>query len=443
MSPKKRRLFYLSLILIFLVAGPLIIFRALGYNFKLFERKIVKTGLFYVSSKPENADIYLDGLLTKKRTPTRLSNLKPGEYLLTLKKTGYQSWQKKLNIFAHYTTFADQVVLFKNNPKKDLLISEKILFAKSSTSSSQIAVITESNGIKSLKIINPVNKTIKIIEENIEEEIIDLNWGENKFLVARILEQGKNDLMLFDLIKGVKTKFSSFTIQIFNNLIVSHSNIYGLSGDLIYRIDPYNKKIQALNQKPARDFIVKNNYLYYLTSEEKTTELIRLDLAKNEERFINIYNDITHNFLTLESENLFIVKDNQSFCIFSVNQENQNTCFNHAISQSLLSPNQKKLLYNNEHEIFTYDLTKDEENLITRQSKNIDQVYWYPNSEYIIYNSDQSIKAIECDLRGTINSNLLYSEKAEILNLPSAKEITLLIQNGQNKSDDLINLIIL
>lgn len=442
MNGKRRRIFYLSLILVFFAAGPIIIFRGLGYNFRLNERKIVGTGLFYVASEPNNADIYLNGQLTKKRTPARIASLKQGEYLLTLKKTGFKSWQKKLNIYAHYTTFADQVMLFKNNPTANLVLEKNILFARPSPASSRIAVLWQKDGLKSLQIINPSDRTAETLEDNLEENVSDLYWDDEKYIVVKIGNQEKNDWRLFNLINGANTKVSSFTIQTFDKLIVSHSSIYGMAGDIIYQIDPDNKKIQALNQKPAKDFQVKNNNLYYLTVNAGITELIKNDLSRQEESPLDSFPGANHSFMPLAAENLIIAKDRQSFCFYEASQAYKKTCLNHPVNQALLSPNQKKLLYYNGNEIFSYELAKNEENLITRQGQKISQVLWYQSGEYIIYNTAQSVRAIEGDLRGTINNNLLYEGQAEILNLPSAKEIVLLIKNDRDKSDGLYNLII-
>ncbi|HXE10190.1 MAG TPA: PEGA domain-containing protein [Verrucomicrobiae bacterium] len=65
-----------------------------AYGFGLGKNgKVIQNGLFFFSSHPHPADIYVNGTLKSVRTNTRLS-LPEGIYNITLKRDGYRDWQR-------------------------------------------------------------------------------------------------------------------------------------------------------------------------------------------------------------------------------------------------------------------------------------------------------------------------------------------------------------
>jgi PEGA domain-containing protein len=56
---------------------------------------VIQNGLFFFSSQPHPADIYVDGALKPVKTNTRLS-LPAGIYQVTLKRDGYRDWQRTI-----------------------------------------------------------------------------------------------------------------------------------------------------------------------------------------------------------------------------------------------------------------------------------------------------------------------------------------------------------
>ena len=442
MNQGQRRLFYSSLIILFLVITPLILLYAAGYNFRLFERKIVNTGLLIVNSFPSGGDIYLNGQWTKNRTPARFPNLKPGIYLIEIKKTGYKPWQKKLNVYAHYTTFADQAILFKNNPRPELLIKESVLFAKASPDKQEIAMLTKTGQEQSLSIVNPLKNTKRIVKAGIRAEVEDISWEKN-YIFLKLKKENKLDWIIFDPAHQTEAQISQLTILSFEKLRAgSLGRIYGLAEDVIYEIDLTSKKIQALSQQPAIDFLVKNNDLYYLTDQEKKEGMLKIDLSKKTVTPVINANNSYQSFWDISSDNYFLLINTQSFCLYIIDQGKNEVCFPHKIKGAILSPDREKILYFNESEMFVYYVLKSEENLITRQGKKINNVVWYPNSEYLVYNDNESIQAIEIDKRDKVNNYLLFEGQGEIICVPSGEDIILSTKRGQNSSVYLYDLTI-
>ena len=110
-----RRVTYSFFLLLFFIVTPLLILYASGFRYNFDIGMIEKTGAFYIKSYPRNAEIYINDLKSKHKTPKQITNLAPGTYTLKITKNNYTPWQKKLSVYSGETTFVEDVVLFLEN----------------------------------------------------------------------------------------------------------------------------------------------------------------------------------------------------------------------------------------------------------------------------------------------------------------------------------------
>lgn len=83
---------------VFLIgATVLVTLYASGYRVDLEARGLRGTGIISVSSTPDGALVYLNGV-PKDATNTTISSLKPGKYNLRLEKQGYADWEKRVEV---------------------------------------------------------------------------------------------------------------------------------------------------------------------------------------------------------------------------------------------------------------------------------------------------------------------------------------------------------
>ena len=115
MDIKTRRLIYLSLILIFLLAAPIMIFYTAGYRYNWQKNKIEQDGVLIADVIPASAQFLLDGSALSETRPLRLPNLLPNNYVLQARKDGYFPWQKKLEIKSGQTVLFYDIMLFKKS----------------------------------------------------------------------------------------------------------------------------------------------------------------------------------------------------------------------------------------------------------------------------------------------------------------------------------------
>jgi len=108
-------LFYLSLLLFF--GGlPFILSFALGYKFNPHNLKFVKTGLIYIKTQPEGANIYLNGKLISEKSPASIQELLPGVYKVTLLLAKYYPWKSEIDVEAGKVSRIDKIILFPLKP---------------------------------------------------------------------------------------------------------------------------------------------------------------------------------------------------------------------------------------------------------------------------------------------------------------------------------------
>ncbi|MCW2763470.1 MAG: hypothetical protein JWR85_3671, partial [Marmoricola sp.] len=120
LDPKKQRAhlirLYVGYVLIglaILIATMILLYWASGFGFDK-QGKVVQNGLVFVSSQPDKAQISLSNELYKDATNTRLQ-LNEGNYSLTVKKNGYRSWHREIEVSGSTVTRYDYPLLVPND----------------------------------------------------------------------------------------------------------------------------------------------------------------------------------------------------------------------------------------------------------------------------------------------------------------------------------------
>jgi len=118
-------LFYLS-ILVFFIGLPFILLFALGYKFNPHSLKFTKTGLIFLKTQPEGANIYLNKKLLKEKTPASIQELLPGSYSIRLEMEDYYTWTSPVEVEAGKVSRIDKIILFPLRPEFKQLNQENV-----------------------------------------------------------------------------------------------------------------------------------------------------------------------------------------------------------------------------------------------------------------------------------------------------------------------------
>jgi WD40 repeat protein len=405
------------------VATPIVVLYSQGYRFDFNSRKIVRTGGFYFKAWPKNANIYLDEEF-KKTTDfffgaTMIENLLPKEYGVQIKKKGFYSWEKNLQIEEKKVTEIKNVFLIPENPTLSNVMDNIDSFWQSPDGNKIILKESKDNGWI-LKILDLENDTqTDLLKENdLKEEelqILSLEFSpdsrrillkvkENKtekYFIVQLEERVIIDLTLSILTKEEIKKVSfnprdqdkiffnteeglfeynlstKETDQISGDLItyeVSNRDIVFLSSDgFLFQSDFSGQRREKLNQE---SFPLDNTAQYQIKLKGK--EIL---LLKNEVLY----------FFNQDSEKFEKLSD--------------------GVKSLEISPDGKKMFFSSDREIWIFFLEDIQEQpprnakdkiFLTRFSEEIKEVSWY-TSHYLIFCVGSKIKIAEIDDRDRIN----------------------------------------
>jgi hypothetical protein len=99
-----------TLLLYILVSG-LTIFFAYGYKYDFQKRDVQKTSIIDVLGEEKGVNVLLDGVNKAAVLPVQINNVIPGGHDLSVNKTGYLPWQRKVAVDADLVSIIDDVYL--------------------------------------------------------------------------------------------------------------------------------------------------------------------------------------------------------------------------------------------------------------------------------------------------------------------------------------------
>lgn len=400
MSPKNRQIMAVLFILAFFALAPIVVLWAEGYRYDFSKNRFLKTGVFFIESKPTKADIYLNDKKQSDKTPTRLKYVLPGNYTLQVKKDGYQTWQKKLPVYAGQTTFAQYIRLFKELPEETNLISNNLSLYSQLINNSLAVIYFDQENIQ-LSLINLRQETEqKLAILNYLPEKIELSPNAN-YIYLKYSDEYQNQNFVFD----INTKEIINLEKIIGGSIsyswqpnVSDENIYFQFFDRLEKLNLSSLKTEILfdNQKLI-SFYIQNNSIYFIqTSLDKKQYSLKKSSLNNPEKFETITTlPISEKYtLDLLNNSLLSVLDETNSMLYLIDLKNDNkkTIISDVNSVEL---NENILLLTNAYEISAYDLEQEKQNLILRLSSKIKSAKWYPVPTHCLYLNSDKITAVE------------------------------------------------
>ncbi len=406
-----RRLIAFILVLVFLICAPILLLYTAGYRYNLKKDQLQKTGTLVLETKPASAEIILNKTLQKDKTPARINNLLPDDYLITINEENSYPWQKKLTVKAQETTFAENIVLFqKTIPVK--IFNEKINWLSFSPEN-KFAIFTvrttTGEDVYLQNLSNPRQQDILFGEkENIKNltatwakdgSLVLLNYDNKSVVVSNSILIRRN----FDISELVtKNKLTNFRWGVDSDALFAQTN------NTVYQIDTTLSKINKLYELPKTnkliDFLVFNNTIYLIEQIGQKTYLtnthIEGDNANTLIRSIELKNE-NHAFDNI-FDNYIGLRDLQNNNYYLVNTELDKISFYKQGVNSLdLHSKNDYLLFSTDQDVSYLNL-KDEdlkEKNITRYSQGVSLTRWHKSPNYSLFLQNNKLNIIEMDER--------------------------------------------
>lgn len=441
MTKKIRTILFFSCLFLFILIAPSAIFYSLGYRFDFDSRKIVQTGAFYFRVWPKNAQIYLDGRLKKKADflfgSVFIDNLLPKKYLVEIKKEGYLSWKKTLEVKEKEVTESKNVFLIPENPKFES-IDEKIEDFFFSPDGKKI--IFKKNG--NLEFLDlEKNKKELIFEGN---EISNLTFSQDS---KRIFFKTGGKNLIFEFKRGsIPLDFLEKVEKISFNP-KTEEKIFFLKGSNLFEA---NFKKREINFEPIlKDLItyqVSDSNLFWIS---KNGFLFKTDFSGKIEEKLSFepfpLKEDNEYQIFLKLPKIFL-RENDILYLFDFDLKIFQKFFE-PIKGFEFSPDGKKMVYYNNYEIWVlfleekYDQPQKKTGdkiFLTRFSEKIGDCFWY-TSDYLIFNVNKKIKIAEIDDRDRINIyDLVESKEPKIFFNQFDKKLYILSEEKFLSSEKLL-----
>ena len=389
MLKKTRTILFSVCLILFICLAPTIVLYSQGYRIDFTSKKLTQTGGLFLKIEPKQTEIFIDDKLKKKTDfffgSALIENLLPKKYKIQIKKDGYYSWQKDLEIKEKEVTEVKNIILIPESPNFHILTNRvkefwftpdgKNIILKEYT----LSPINNKNSW-SLKLYNLENslKSHLISEEDIssgEVDLLDLEFPSNSKEIS--LKIGAKEQLKFFSLEINKTPPVLTEIK---QVLTSSENII---------------TSKTVNQ----DVYYLDNLGFVFKNEERLNSNENPFLVKPETKYVL---EIFKNFLFLR-ENKTLYQFNPDLKAFEK--------FFEGIKDLKISPDNGKIIYFSNNEIWILFLENissqpkrkaGEKLFLIRLSEEIKDCFWL-NSNYLIFNVENKLKIVEIDDRDRIN----------------------------------------
>lgn len=406
-TPIHRRVTYLVFISIFLIASPLVILYTMGYRYNFAKGRVQKTGILKVTTIPRGAIIKLNGQVYEtSQTPAKIEYLLPGDYEISLTKDGYYDWQKKLAVFENGTTFAEKIMLWKKSNATSLSTSTVANWLISPDQN--LVALSDDHNIVSLLDINSglfgelaggKFETIGAVKNqtapNINYESIKLEAfsPSGRYILISASKNQQNNYFILDTISK---EFKQLTGKNYQDIRWDESNddLYALTDSGLWQFDLTALTSKAvLTRAGIADFYINNKTLYTINNQILSQETLGSNSPKDLKKVTCVDCQIKQ---IKNNKALIIDRSKNILTIIDLATQIKTVDLAYRGLQWL---NGNSLIIYNDFEIYIFETSKTEPELITRLSTPIKDVIWHPQGRHLIFSTDQQIKLIELDNR--------------------------------------------
>ncbi len=431
MNIRTRRLIAIVFFLIFIIVTPTLILYTAGYRYNIKKQKLNAYGSLVIKTEPSNAQVTVSGLEKDYSTPARINNLNENSYTIDVTKDGYFPWRKTLPVLVQETTFAEDIILFKNqNPTKYF---ESPLPQSSFLPNSQDFTYLVENTLYYFNIENKKADTLFTFTK--DESLSELNWSkDNNNLLIHIKKLNKPD---YFVVINKNSPANIMYLPAIDKLAHRHVRwsptddgiLYTNTNNIITKHEIVGSEIKASNiykfeKMFVNDFIVNNNDIYFVAEQNGKNYISKLNIKDPTMRQNRI--ELTSNDYTIDNwQDQIMVLFNENKKQYTFLQSDLTDILlqkNDLLGYKFNTKNNTQVLLFDQSEITIAGLDRDhtETTNIYRVSQGLIDAYWYPETNYILFNENHQLKIIELDPR----------EKRLIITTPVDKINTLTLTNN-------------
>jgi hypothetical protein len=415
-------------IIVFLVISPLIVFYLMGVRYDFSQQRFEKTGIVSGKTNPRGAELYIDGKL-RDTTPTTLRFLKSGDYDVEIRKQGYFSWKKRLNVKGQYVTWLNPgkpaLFLFRSAPQRTTLaqnvsnlIAGTSKFVYATGSDLYFGDIDDPQNTKTLPL--PQNFNSIAIQQAPHSEKLYIISAEHYY---GIYDSSGN--ILTDISKQIidRQHPTGGRLQ-----LTDGGKLYELRDNSLFEID-WKKQQRSLVVPNILSFYASDNAIYYIDipAVGAKASLNRIEMPTLAKQVLR---EDLPSFRQME---LYLTSQNQVFILadgtlYALNEDLKRIA--DSITSVKVDLVGRKIVYASNNEISIYDIDSFAAYSVTRSSTPIKNPVVLPGIGWSFYLNDGRLQTIEMDDRDHQNNYTFanVSDNSKFFIDSEARDILLLDQ---------------
>ena len=296
-----RRIFvYIVMVaaVVVIVSGTILFI--LGYRIDSNKGRLEQGALIQFDSKPNGADVSIDGKSINSNTPSKQSII-AGAHSFTMSRDNYETWTKSLTVKAGTLTWLDYVRLVPKNLKTEsvsnyvTIVGEKaspdnkwlLLQEKTDVPSFEL-VDLRSAQIKSSNIVLPASVYSEVTTPNVQHGFTMQSWDNNgRYVLVKHTYADKSEYIIID----TQNVVASVNVSRLLSISLNDVKFSGTSGNVLYGLstDGTIRKLDVTAATISRPLVtnVTSFDLYDVT----TISYIATDLANPAHQIAGLYRD--------------------------------------------------------------------------------------------------------------------------------------------------------
>ncbi len=427
---------------------PVVLLRARGYRFDYHRGVFVYSGTITFKSNPQTVDVKLNGTLAASKQLDRINSsynitgLLPDPYNFQVSASGFQTWNKNIDVHSGLATEFWNILLVRNNYdrivydtpgiEKFFLSPKNKLLAYTASTTEKTSVGIFDIGAK--KIIDTFDFTGWNFAGTVRKENLEWSPDETAFSIPvkkEVAGQTTYNYFIVTLADRSTLDLGQFLGKnSISNVRWDSKNkgfLFFLDQGTLYRANLKVKDDIAVIATDVLAYDLSGSTVYYATSSNNLLFKNTLDGASEPSQITNNFPGGTDNkistMVVYDDARIAILTENHDLYIF--NQGEHNDYFrklNNDILETHFSDDGKKLLFWSDNEISVYylrdelsqpDRAEDTMENVTRYSQSVKNIQWFYDYEHIVFSVGPYVKIIELDPRDHKNCMDILNTKLE------------------------------
>jgi hypothetical protein len=410
MHKRARMAIALLFVLGFFATAPFVLLYTAGYRWNDRKGRVEKTGLIQVSTKPEGALIFLNGILQKKTTPAGFKRILPDDYTVRLEKQGYFSWEKTLEVRSGETAFAAEIVLMRDSLAR-LRTDGDFSATAFDESGRMFASLRDADDLTELGVTDAVTGVTslfaRLAKGTYEETRMSWSPDGSALLFTGKTAKGATHAFLYPVdapqdVRAIHQDFPAGPLVV--NWSTDGSRLSVVAPNGAFTADAATGDVTPESLvMDVHDVLVRDRTVWIVRQPEKGGDAVveRGPLGTLDEKSrVAALPPGEYRFLDGGGPAI-VVSDPRRAKVSLLNPESGEVIGSYdATGVSWLAGSRDgRLLLWNEYEIAVVDMRTRERAVVTRLGETLHKCVWHPEGQAVLYATDSGIFAAELDVR--------------------------------------------